>query len=839
MSPLCEESMKILLLILFSVTWLLTGGNRIVQAYDLLGADTVLVVQKYSDLNAAVAAAVTAAGGGKATVWIGTTTVTAGSLTVPANINFTFEGTGGITLNAGHTITYNGSTLNWPSRQILTGAGALVFGANASGEALPQWWGGIADGTTNFTVPLRATLVAVSGSAGIKTVLMRSGIYLTNYETISSAWVGIPAGVTIRGEGYGSEIRASSASLSEGETGTLISIDGNNVTINNVRINGNKGAISGLTAYSSVGVRLSTAVTNFTLFRFWIHDLPSAAATEAAGILTNTSGTVSDLVIQDGETWNINGTGVVVNGDYEQARNTSRVSVIGLYTHNNTWHGLKVLGANTVAIIGALSVDNTLDCVSIEFSLRVSLMDSALSLCRNGVFIKGDSHDITIEGGDIQGNNKSGTSRGQVAIGVGTWGAGQNTKALPGRVDLREAKIRSAPGDYHVWVDDDATVSTFNDTGTFSVASNVITRSAGSWSAGILPGQIVELSGFTSANNIRVRVQAKTSTQITIDPLFSVLADDTGSGDEALFSTFISMPQQIQVDEPFTYRIEDFSGTPVTNAVGPYLTQEALNESVVSAAPPRDWLPSAALTVATFSGTGNQSTSAVTLTGTANTATLSSPSLLEPGGVYIIRIRYRATATGKAHDWRVRAFDGATLANDLPLTGDSTVSATQWREASVRVVVGATPAHVRLALLTNITSTLSVDWITIARVPEGASVPSSMTQSSVFQGWLTFGVQTLDLGVLPAHCMVENVKVTITQLFDSSGTDAVTIGYTGGTTAYVDTIDVDALGTWDIPVGYYETVGRDLKAYYLNGGGEPTQGKALITVTCYPVTVSP
>ena len=809
-----------------------------VAAQGLLGSPTVIVAQQYSDLNAAIAAAVTAAGSGKATVWIAVSSSTTGSVTVDAKINFEFSGTGAIVLGAGHTVTYNGSTVGWPLRQLFSGSGSFVFGAQASGASVAQWWGGAANGTNNFTTPLRAAVAAMAGSSGVKTLALSGGIFLVNYETVNSAWVGISTGIHVKGDGYSTEIRGNAASLGEGENGTLLAIEGSNVTVEGVRINGNKGAVSGLTSYGSVGVRIATAATNVVISRYVIHDLPASAATEARGVLMNTSGAVSNVRLTHGETYGINGTGVDVNGDYEQAGNTSQVMIEDLYTHDNSWHGMKISGARDVRVSDVRSDNNTLDCLSVEFALRVRIAGE-LSRCRNGLFVKGDSDDIQTDA-RLWGSNKSGTSQAQVALGVATWGGGQNTKAVPRQVDIRNATIQPTPGGYHVWIEHDATVSTYNDTGTFSVASNVITRSAGTWAAGILAGHIVNLSGFTTANNIAVRVLSRTSTQLTIDPLYSVLVDDTGTGNEAVASTFESVPVRLLANEALTYRVENFAGTAVTTGVSPVLKQSTLNESVISSLPPFYWLQNATLTAAAFSGTGQQSPDAITLTGTANTAALVSSSLLDPYGTYVLRVRYKPTATGKTHDWRLRAVDGSVLSSELLLTGDSTLLTTQWREADVRVQVGATAAWVQFVLLTgSVTSTLDVDWVTITRLPSAATRAGTVTRTLTFQGWLTQAAQTLDLGVLPAHCLVTDVRIVVKQTFDSSGTDIVTVGYTGNTSVYAGDVDVEPVNSFYTPVGIVDTVARDLKAYYVNGGGEPTQGKALVVVRCDQTTVQP
>lgn len=86
-----------------------------------------------------------------------------------------------------------------------------------------------------------------------------------------------------------------------------------------------------------------------------------------------------------------------------------------------------------------------------------------------------------------------------------------------------------------------------------------------------------------------------------------------------------------------------------------------------------------------------------------------------------------------------------------------------------------------------------------------------------------------------AHCHV-------TQAFNSDGTDEITVGYDADTDAFITAIDVSSTGVKSVTLGAlngYNGTARSVEAYYVNGGSEPSQGKALIILEFFPVPVQP
>lgn len=104
----------------------------------------------------------------------------------------------------------------------------------------------------------------------------------------------------------------------------------------------------------------------------------------------------------------------------------------------------------------------------------------------------------------------------------------------------------------------------------------------------------------------------------------------------------------------------------------------------------------------------------------------------------------------------------------------------------------------------------------------------------VLKCWLADDVQTAPLGWLPGFATILRAHITVNESFNSDGTDQITIGYSLNTDAYAEAIDASTTGYKSITpgsdIGLYSETGRLVNAYYVNGGSEPTTGKALCVV---------
>ena len=101
------------------------------------------------------------------------------------------------------------------------------------------------------------------------------------------------------------------------------------------------------------------------------------------------------------------------------------------------------------------------------------------------------------------------------------------------------------------------------------------------------------------------------------------------------------------------------------------------------------------------------------------------------------------------------------------------------------------------------------------------------------QKWVTSDAQTPILGILPADTYVIAVHCHVTEAFNSDGSDQITVGWDTDNDALCTAIDVSTTGVKSVTMGAnhgYNSTAQKVKAYYVNGGSEPTTGKAFIWV---------
>jgi len=98
-------------------------------------------------------------------------------------------------------------------------------------------------------------------------------------------------------------------------------------------------------------------------------------------------------------------------------------------------------------------------------------------------------------------------------------------------------------------------------------------------------------------------------------------------------------------------------------------------------------------------------------------------------------------------------------------------------------------------------------------------------------GWLSDSTQTVTLGAFTTDCYVTNVHIQVTELFNSNGTDNISVGVTGDHEYFATNTDVSSTGIKTVTLGTgadHEASPTAVVAYYANGGTEPTTGKALV-----------
>lgn len=97
--------------------------------------------------------------------------------------------------------------------------------------------------------------------------------------------------------------------------------------------------------------------------------------------------------------------------------------------------------------------------------------------------------------------------------------------------------------------------------------------------------------------------------------------------------------------------------------------------------------------------------------------------------------------------------------------------------------------------------------------------------------WVEDGQQNPTLGNIPANAWVTEVRISVTQAFNSDGSDEIRVGYDSDEDAYATLTAVNTTGKKSVTLGAganYDTTARVAEAYYVNGGSEPTAGKAIV-----------
>ncbi len=120
----------------------------------------------------------------------------------------------------------------------------------------------------------------------------------------------------------------------------------------------------------------------------------------------------------------------------------------------------------------------------------------------------------------------------------------------------------------------------------------------------------------------------------------------------------------------------------------------------------------------------------------------------------------------------------------------------------------------------------------------------------VLEGWALDDDQNPTLGTLPANAFVYRVDIWVEEAFNSDGTDNLTVGYTGTTSAYlVSGLNMETGGLREhvdeghgqagATLGTVDSSSRSVEAYYLNGGSEPSTGKVYIALHYIVATAEP
>lgn len=119
-------------------------------------------------------------------------------------------------------------------------------------------------------------------------------------------------------------------------------------------------------------------------------------------------------------------------------------------------------------------------------------------------------------------------------------------------------------------------------------------------------------------------------------------------------------------------------------------------------------------------------------------------------------------------------------------------------------------------------------------------MPAASIQS--LSGFLTSSKQTLTLGSFREPRKVLRAHIEVITGFNSDGTDQIRIGHNTDDDAYVTLTAVNAAGIQTVTLGTgvgYDATPREVIAQYVNGGSEPSQGSAIVTLEVLPCPPNP
>jgi len=146
---------------------------------DIQSASTVLFTLGYKSTDyASLAAAVSAIGSSPATLYINRAETVTSDLVIPDTLSVVMVRPGLITVSSGKTLTINGQ-FRAGLFQVFAGEGVVSLGNSVIAEVYPEWWGAIADGTTDSSGAFQKANDSIITSGG--KIQLGAGIYLASF----------------------------------------------------------------------------------------------------------------------------------------------------------------------------------------------------------------------------------------------------------------------------------------------------------------------------------------------------------------------------------------------------------------------------------------------------------------------------------------------------------------------------------------------------------------------------------------------------------------------------------------------------------------------------------
>lgn len=191
---------------------------------------TTVDASHFSTFAAAVAAISTS----EITVKVTNSQSISANTTLPSTFYTSVEGAGEFNVGAGYTLTFNSPEhiTASPKQQIFTGSGTIAF--TNPGTVYPQWWGALADGTTDDVTEIQAAIDSIEAAGG-GVIYFSSGSYIlgTVLTVVNSA----TKSIHLRGAGeFLTRLRTSSTSVPASGSLITMTCTGNPCTISDMGI---------------------------------------------------------------------------------------------------------------------------------------------------------------------------------------------------------------------------------------------------------------------------------------------------------------------------------------------------------------------------------------------------------------------------------------------------------------------------------------------------------------------------------------------------------------------------------------------------------------------------
>lgn len=193
----------------------------------------------------------------------------------------------------------------------------------------------------------------------LKTVYIPPKEYLIKAHTYSEfeGGISIPSGITLRGKKNKSTLKLNPKSINKKGIYAGISLQ-SNTKLKNLIIDGQKNLIN-MENKEYIGfraIRLKDPYTKNVSIKALETKNLAGKNKESFGIFLNDAS--SNINVKDIKAFNIDGTGIHINGNYLNGMLSTNISVKNILVYNNSWSGISTYGAKNVKISNVIAFNN-------------------------------------------------------------------------------------------------------------------------------------------------------------------------------------------------------------------------------------------------------------------------------------------------------------------------------------------------------------------------------------------------------------------------------------------------------------------------------------------------